>query len=353
LPRDRVVVIDRNDRASLPSSYAALAAGEVRPASVRRPRERLARRGIEFIRATVQQIDVQGRLVRAEGRELRFDNLVVALGTESVADRIPGLADGGHAFHTFDAAERLAASLRYFAGGRVTIVIGDEHVWTPAAYELAMLIEHWFHRKKMRQKVEISVLTAESAPMEAFGADASELIAGQLAHKGIEFAGHATVTAVDHAARSIEIEGQASRSFDMVIAWPPQAVPRVLAEAGLADERGRATVDGRSMQTVVEGVFAMGDCARVETARGEARPNGVLTVAEAEVIAQQIAARVDGGTPAAPRAHGRAFVEVGAGAAIMLSGDFLDGIDRLKVAQPSIVWHWAKAAAERRWLLGW
>jgi hypothetical protein len=55
--------------------------------------------------------------------------------------------------------------------------------------------------------------------------------------------------------------------------------------------------------------------------------------------------------PAPFEATGRFFVEVGAGAAIEVSGDFLSPQHDLTMKQPSIAWHMAKRAQERYWLL--
>jgi sulfide:quinone oxidoreductase len=348
----RVVVIDRSPLASYPPSHAALAVGEVRGRSLLRPRTRLARRGIEFVNAEVQLIDLGGKQVRAEGRELRYDHLVLAMGVEAAADAIPGLSDSAQGIHTFDAAERLAASLRYFAGGRVVIAAAERPKWEPAPYELAMLLEHHFHQRKMRQKVEIAVCVPDQAPLAPFGAEASELIAGQLAHKGIEFDGGAVLTGVEPGRHLARFEGRGDRPFDLLIAMPPLAAPRALFDCGLADESGRVPLDPLTLETASPDVFALGDVAALRAADGSpAAGSAGLLRNSAIAIARQIAGRISGTAgPTPPSGSSRWLVEVGAGAATMLSGDFLRDPSHLKVSQPSIVWHWAKAALEKDWL---
>jgi sulfide:quinone oxidoreductase len=353
LPNERVVVIDKAARASYVPSHVAMAVGEVRSRSLLRPRARLTRRGIEFVNAEAHHIDLPGKQVRAESRELRFDYLVLALGTEPAFETTPGLAESAQGFSSYDAAERLAASLRYFSGGRVLITVPATHSkWAPAPYEMAMLLEHHFHERKMRQKVELAVCTAEDAPLGAFGDEASEVIAGQLAHKGIEFSGQSRLASIDSGRRLVRFEDGRERSFDLLIALPPQAVPRAVIEAGLAGESGRVLVDPITMETESSDVFALGDMAALPAADGSLTASSLdLARKTAAVVAGQISARVSGGAPPGPP-DGRArwFVEVGAGAATMLSGDFIREPRRVKASQPSIVWHWAKSLAEKQWL---
>jgi sulfide:quinone oxidoreductase len=355
LPRGRIVAIDRAPRVSYAPSYPALALAHIHGGAIQRSRAHLARKGVEFVNATVQQVDVSNRLVRAEGRELRYDYLVLALGAELAPELTPGLTEAAQGFYTFDAAERLAASLRYFAGGRILISVPEGPVkWPAAPYELAMLLEHDFHVKKMRQKVEIAVQTPEQTPLEAFGPEVSELIAGQLAHKGIEFAGASGLRRVGHARHSAELDNGGERPFDLLVAIPRHVAPPVAVEAGLADESGWITVDPETMQTGHENVFAAGDVARLGTPGARTLMSGGIARAEAELAARQIASRIEGGrAPSPPTGNSRCFIEVGAGASIMVSGDFIHEPGRLRAAQPSIVWHMARSAEERYWLHRW
>ena len=353
LPHQRVVVVDRAARASYPPSHAALAVGEVRARSLLRSRARLARRGIEFINAEVHHIDLPKKHVRAEGRELRYDYLVIALGSESAFETIPGLAEAAQGFYSFDGAERLGASLRYFAGGRVLITVPAGPIkWAPAPYEMAMLLEHHFHGRKMRQKVEISICAPDPAPLSELGDEASEMIAGQLAHKGIEFSAASRLASVDAARHVAHFDDGSERAFELLISIPPQVAGRIVVEAALVDESGRVRVDPVTLESEADSVFAIGDIAGLRAPDGTlVSPSAELARRMASGAARQIATRISGRAPSGPP-DGRArwFVEVGAGAATMLSGDLIREPRRVRASQPSIVWHWAKTATEKFWL---
>jgi sulfide:quinone oxidoreductase len=352
----RVIVIDRDSDASYPPSYLWVMTGERRPEAVRRKRSQLARHGVEFVNAEVRLIDPENRYVRADSREFHYDYLVLALGAETTLDTVPGLAEAAHSFYSFDGAERLAATLRYFGGGQIVIAVaGTTFKYPPAPYEAAMLLEHHFHSRRMRQRVEISLYTPESRPMAVTGEESSEAVLGLLAHKGIAFQPEMTLKAVEPGRHEALFEDGSWAPFQLLLAVPEHRAPAVIREAGLLDESGWVSVNPRTMATRYDGVFAIGDLTRIPTADETPLPKaGVFAERQAETAARQIVYRVKGGPPPPPYdGSGRLFLEVGAGAASLTEGNFLAPRPNLTMKQPSIVWHWAKLALEKHWLWRW
>jgi len=351
--RARVVVIDRDPIATYPPSYLWVVNGERRPEAIRRRRDRLARHGVEFVIAELRQIDLANRYVRADSREFTYNHLVVATGAETTSESIPGLAEAGQTFYTADGAERLAAALRYFAGGRVVIAVTQQPYKAPAApYETAMVLEASFHNRRMRQKVELDVFTPEAAPLPFAGAEASETVRGLLAHKGIGLHTNHTLTAVDAQRREISFDDGAAEPFQLLIVIPEHRAPAVVRDAGLTDDTGWVPVDRATLRTRYEDVYAIGDVAHLTMPNGSQLPKfGVLAQSQARTVARQIAWRLRGGkTPRPFNAQASLSLEVGAGAAMELTGDFLSSRRPLIVKQPSIAWRLTKAASERAWL---
>src|SRR5690606_13527315 len=87
---------------------------------------------------------------------------------------------------TLDGAEHLAAALRYFSGGRILIASSAGFRYPPRPYEIALLLEDYFHSRKARQKVVISLYTPEAAALEVLGPRNSDEVRSLLAHRGIE-----------------------------------------------------------------------------------------------------------------------------------------------------------------------
>jgi sulfide:quinone oxidoreductase len=350
----RVIVIDREAQAPFPPSYLWVMTGERRPDAIRRRRANLSRHGIEFVNAEVRQIDLDQRYVRADSREFRYDYLIIALGAETALDTRPGLAEAAQTFYTLDGAERLAASLRYFGGGRLLLAVVAVPFKCPAApYEGAMLLEHYFHQRRMRQKVEIEIYTPETLPMPVAGAAVGEEVVGLLAHKGIAFHPDMRLDSVDPSRHEALFANGQSVPFDMLIAVPEHRVPAVVQEAGLMDESGWVSVNPSTLETSHENVFAIGDVNRIPLPDGLPLPKaGVFAEAQGRIAARTIAYRVKGGRRPEPfDGVGRCFLEVGGGAAAMADGDFFARQRQIAMKQPSVIWHWAKLAFEKYWLL--
>jgi sulfide:quinone oxidoreductase len=351
--RARVVVIDRDPVATYPPSYLWVVSGERRPEAIRRRRDRLARHGVEFVTAEVRQIDLANRYVRADSREFTYDHLVVAAGAETTLESIPGLAEAAQSFYTAEGAERLAAALRYFAGGRVAIVVTQQPYKAPAApYELAMVLEQSFHNRHMRQKVEIDVFTPEAAPLPFAGEEASEEVRGLLAHKGIGLHTGRVLTSVDAQRRELTFDDGRIEPFQLLVAIPEHRAPAVVREAGLTDDSGWVPVDRVTLVTRHARVYAIGDVTALKTPNGSPLPKiGTLAQSQAGAVARQIAWRIKGGRVPRPFDAGASMsLEVGNGAAMELTGDFMSSRRPLIVKQPSIAWRLTKAASERVWL---
>jgi sulfide:quinone oxidoreductase len=349
----RVIAVDRDGVASYPPSYLWVMTGERRPQAIRRRRGRLARHGIEFVNAEVRQIDFEERYVRADSREFHYDYLVLAMGAETTLENVPGLQETAQTFYTLDGAERLAASLRYFPGGRIVITVaGLPFKSPPAPYEAAMLLEQYFHSRKVRQKVEIAVYTPEWGPIGITGAENSEEVRNLLAHKGIALRTEKQLVSVDPQRHEAVFRDGEIAPFQLLIAVPEHRAPAVVRETGLTDESGWVPVKGTTYETRYENVFAVGDMTYLPLADGAWLPkSGVFAEKQARVVAQNIAYRSGKGPRPEPfDGAGRAFLEVGNGAAAATEGNFLTPRRSIVFKQPSMLWHWAKIAAEKRWL---
>lgn len=351
----RVIVIDKEPRAPHLPSLLAVVTGEKRPEAVNRQRSQIARKGIEFVHAEVRKIDLENRYVRADSREFHYDLLVIALGAEASFEGYPGLADA-YSFHSLDAAERLAASLRYFQGGRVAIAVagpGDEY--PPAPYEAAMLLEHFFHARRMRQKVDIHVYTPEQAVFAMAGHETSEGLTGLLAHKGIELHMGHTLRSADSAKHTMSFTNGETAWYQMLITVPHRKTPAVLRDTGLLNEAQWLHVDPSTMETSRREVFAVGDIVQVSLGDGVHLPKALpLVESQAKAAAANIAYRLRVTSSAAGfRGNARLFIEAGGRTAASVEGDFLARRRKLTFKHPSALLHWSKAASDRYWLWRW
>ncbi|WP_433466933.1 NAD(P)/FAD-dependent oxidoreductase [Spirillospora sp. CA-128828] len=91
--------------------------------------------GVEHVRAAVQDIDVDGRVVIADGRPVEYDRLVLAAGSRLVRPDIPG-AERLFDVDTLEGAQRLRGHLRG-RDGYTAVVVGAGFAGLEIATELA------------------------------------------------------------------------------------------------------------------------------------------------------------------------------------------------------------------------
>ncbi|HLF72081.1 MAG TPA: FAD-dependent oxidoreductase, partial [Dehalococcoidia bacterium] len=332
-----------------------LIVGQRQRSQITRPVRQLLRRGVDLVVGEAGEVDASQRLVRIGSEMIAYDLLVLASGAEMSFDSIPGLA-AAQTFYTLDAADRLGAALRYFSAGRVVIAVaGTPYKGPGAPYEAAMLLEHYFHTRRMRQNVEIELVTPEERPLAYAGVAAGDLVLDLLAHKGIGFHGERHLATVNATRHEIVFSNGETGTFQLLIAIPEHRAPEVVVEAGLTDATGWIPVNRRTLETDYEDVYAIGDVTRYGLPDGTDLPMaGIFAEAQAIVVAKRIAHRINGGAAPGPFVpKGRGFVEVGGGAALMYDGDYAAVPRQINLKQPSIAWHVAKKALERYWLWRW
>jgi len=358
LPRHhRVVLIEREDAHLFQPSLLWLMLGWRRPGQIQRPIARLARRGIEIMRGTVERLDPARRAVTVDGREITGDYVVVALGAELVPDAVPGLAGTGHNLYTLAGAGSLSAARTSFTRGKVVILITGMPFKCPAApYEAALLLDADWRRRGIRDRVTIDIYTPEPGPMPVAGPEVSMQVRQMIEARGIGYhPGHA-IQQVDPAAKTLTFASGARATFDLLVHVPPHRAPKVVKDAGLTGESGWVPVNRDTLATKFPGVFAIGDVTGIPLAIGKPLPKaGVFAHGQAEVVADNLAAEIIGrGATTRYSGHGECFVETGNGRAGFGRGNFFaEPLPRVRLYSPSRWLHLAKLWYEKYWLFRW
>lgn len=175
----------------------------------------------------------------------------------------------------------------------------------------------------VRDRSEIAVYTPEDRPLPVAGRMVGDALVAMLADCGIEFHPEQMAMKVDQASRRVLFEVDDS-SYDLLAGVPPHLAPAAVRASGLQDASGWIPVDPMTLETAHAGVFAIGDTAAVRLANGMFLPKaGVFADGQARVVAENIAARVTGGSaPARFGGQGGCYVEMGDGLAAFGSGNF-------------------------------
>lgn len=354
-PPHRIVLVDRERDHVFAPSLLWLMVGQRDAPSIRRPLNRLGRKGIDVLIGDIDGIDPAARRVRIAGRgELAGDYLVVSLGAELDSAAIPGLAKAGHNFYTLLGAEAFRDALRNLRAGRIVVLTAAPAYKCPAApYEAAMLVDAYCRKHGIRGAVRIDVYAAEPAPMGVAGPAVSSAVKQLLSARNIPYHPEHQIATVDSTKRLLTFANGAVAEFDLLAYVPPHRVPRAVRDGGLVGESGWVPVDRYTLETRFPGVYAIGDVVGIPLAVGKPLPKaGVFAHGEAEVVAHNIARAISGkGVPKRFDGYGECFIEVGGGKAGFGGGNFYaEPAPVINLKMPSRRWHAGKVLFEKSWL---
>ena len=359
-PGHRIVVVEKAAAQAFAPSFLWLMTGERRAEQITRDLRALVRPGVEVVHGEVRAIDVAAGRVETDGGPIGYDHLVLALGAELAPEAIPGLAEAAHTFYTLEGAERLRSALANFMGGTVAVVVGATPYKCPGApHEGAMLLADFFRRRGLRGAVELHLFTPEPQPMPVAGPQLGQAVQDMLGSRGVAFHPLHRLTTVDPAARELTFEGKPAVKYDLLVAIPPHRGPRLLREAGLANDAGWVPVDRRTLATRHDRVHAIGDVTAVPLP-GRWKPDvpltlpkaGVFAHSHALIVARRIAGQITGRPPEGEFCgDGYCMLEAGEDLAGFAFGDFFaEPAPAVQLRQIGRSWHLGKVLFERWWL---
>jgi sulfide:quinone oxidoreductase len=262
--------------------------------------------GVEFVQATVQSIDPQGKRVVTDAGTYDADVLVVALGADLVPEATPGLVEGGNEFYSVAGAAVAAEALAAFSGGDVLVgVTSTPFKCPPAPSETALLVHDFLADRGLRDGSSITLVMPLPVPVPP-SPDASAAILGAFEERGINWHPNALVREVDPQRKVALLSDGTEIAYALFLAVPVHRAPQVVLDSGLAQD-GWIPVDPVSLETSFPGVYALGDVASVGTPKA-----GVFAEGQALVVAARIIAQARGGaTDAGYDGHGICYMEFG------------------------------------------
>jgi sulfide:quinone oxidoreductase len=350
----RIVIIDRQPYYTFEPSLTWVMAGKRTLPRITRDLRDLRKKGIEVLTGEITAIDLNGRRVVYGKTDVAFDYLVIALGAEYSAEAVPGL-NRAWTFYHGDGADGIREELESFAGGRVVCCVPTLPIKCPTAfYEGVLLLDAYFRKRKLREHIEIAVHTPEPTPFPETGPEVGERILKLLESRGITFTGGASAKSVNHEKKLLNFDEGDPGPFDMLVATPVHGLPYVLESTGLAGDDGWIAVDRETLQTSAPGVYAIGDCTSVPITGGKLPKAAVFAHGEAEVVARNIRAEVQGTEPIwAFGGQGAYFMDMGDGKGAYIVGNYFSDPVQVEFRGPSALYRWAKIGVERLWLWRW
>jgi NADH:quinone reductase (non-electrogenic) len=269
-------------------------------------------RKVKFQNKEVQSIDLAGRVVVAahcpacERNELRFDHLVLALGSKTNFQNIPGLAD--HAFpmktlgdammlrnHIIDVFEHadLQEDSRTREGMLTFVVAGGGFAGVETVAELRdfALAAQSFYRNVRPQEVRVLLVHSGARILPEIGESLADYALKKLIEKGVEVRLNTRVTSAT--AEWVEL-GSKERISTNTLIWTAGVKPSALLGMLPCPITKQGTIIVNEHLEVPEcpGVWALADCAAVPNPRTGRPypPTAQNAIRQGTLVADNIAA---------------------------------------------------------------
>jgi sulfide:quinone oxidoreductase len=253
-------------------------------------RPHLEKKGIAFIGQRVDRINAEGnQLTLANGEQVDYDYLIITTGPKLAFDEIPGAGPGGftHSICTIDHAEKTWADYQEFIKDPGPAIIGA----MPAAscfgpaYEFAFIFNKDLQRRKLRNKVPLTFVTAEPyiGHMGLGGVgDSKGMLESDLRNNDIKWICNAKVTKVEPGkmfVTELGEDGQVKKEHELPFKFSMmlpafKGVDAVAQVEGLCNPRGFVLIDEFQRSKKFRNIFSAGVCVAIPPVEVTPVPTG-------------------------------------------------------------------------------
>lgn len=259
------------------------------------------------------------RLELTDGTSITYDYLVIATGPDLAFDEIEGLGPEGHTVSVCQTAHAAAAADAFDAfverpGPIVVGAVQGASCYGPA-YEFALILDTELRKRKIRDKVPMTFVTAEPyighLGLDGVG-DTKSLLESELRDRHIKWITSARVTRVEAGVMHVEEvgeDGSVKKAHDLPFGYSMllpafRGVPAVRDIEGLTNPRGFILVDKHQRNPAFPEVFALGVCVAIPPTGPTPVPVGVpktgfMIESMVTAIAANLASILEGKEPAA------------------------------------------------------
>ncbi len=294
-----ITVIDRDGTTDFQPSYTMISTGNRSPDQISTPIEHFTKIGIKPIKAEVKEIDPKNRYVITGEEKIGYDVLVLSPGVKFDYGKFPG---SDKLFHFWDmhSALKLRQQLAGFNGGRILISVTTKlYKCPPVPWEMAMMLDHYFRMKGIRDKVEITVAHWAPKPFAMFGPTLSEPATRWIEERGIKTINNFTLRSIQADKNEITSETGESVKFDLGIVAPPHLPHDFISNNDdLRSENGWLSSNIDNFRTSkFDDIYGLGDAIAPTVGLGMA---GVFAHFQADTVATLIAGDITGSYSAVP-----------------------------------------------------
>lgn len=291
-PGDKLTVITKDPKYHFVPSNPWVAVNWRKPADIEIDLAPVfARKGIDFKLSAATKLDPEHNNIEfADGTSVNYDYLVIATGPELAFDEIPGLGPDGHTHSICHVshAQKAAAAFEEFCKSPGPIVMGavqGASCFGPA-YEFMFIVETELRRRRIRDKVPMTFVTAEPyighLGLDGVG-DTKGLLEGEMRQHHIKWLTSSRVKKVEAGKMTVEqvgddgaVRGETELPFSFSMMLPAfRGIAPLRGIEGLSNPRGFAIADKHQRNPTYKNIFAVGVCVAIPPTGPTPVPCGV------------------------------------------------------------------------------
>ena len=280
----------------------------------------LEKKNIGFVPVGAKRVHPQdNRVELADGRFIDYDYLIIATGPKLAFDEVEGLGPNGHtqSICHVDHAVKAGQVWEGFVKDPGPVVVGavqGASCYGPA-YEFAMIMDTDLRRRKIRDKVPMTFVTAEPyvghLGLGGVG-DSKGLLESVMRDRHIKWITNAKVTKVE-AGKMFVTEfddmGKEKRTHELPFKYSMmlpafKGIDAVFGIEGLTNPRGFIAVDQHQRNPKFKNIYSVGVCVAIPPVEQTPVPTGApktgyMIESMVEATAENIRAELDGKEPSA------------------------------------------------------
>ena len=307
-------------------------------------RQAMLHRRVNFIEAEVAHIDpLEKRVTIAHGDiegKLPFDFLVFALGRRLATERIAGFFEHAHHLLNIDKALKFGKAIANFHEGHAVIGQCEGARLPVPVYETAFALSRRLEESGERKRVKITIVHPDGVGA-TLGEQAGGALSNALAAHELEVLHNFPIERIN-ATSALTSDGDAI-NFDLLMLVPPFRGSSAATYMGSTDREGYIAVDWTMRVIGHEGIYAVGDCVKLDGPK-----MGHMAVRQGEVAAANLAAELEGGEPVSHYYHElRLVIDDSGDDGFYLHKDLWS--DEPGTLRQGRFWSWAKRVQHRYW----
>jgi sulfide:quinone oxidoreductase len=280
----------------------------------------LGKKDIAFVPVGARRVHPgENRVELTDGRSIDYDYLVIATGPKLAFDEVEGLGPGGHtqSICHVDHAVKAGQAWESFVQDPGPIVVGavqGASCYGPA-YEFAMIMDTDLRRRKIRDKVPMTFVTAEPyighLGLGGVG-DSKGLLESAMRDRHIKWITNSKVTRIEPAKMHVtefDDMGKEKRTHEVAFKYSMmlpafKGIDAVFGIEGLTNPRGFIVIDEHQRNPKYRNVYSVGVCVAIPPVEQTPVPTGApktgyMIESMVEATAANIRAELDGRQPAA------------------------------------------------------